>query len=183
VEALAAALDATPAQLDQLRWRAGLAPRGSGAPGQDDPTLTLVAEVLGSPSLTDAARDRLRQGIAQAVQQVQSPAVDRFPSAVLPSSSPSAAPPIAPPIAPPAPILSPDAPPDPRSTLLAGLAGGWQTLDEAAAELRVTGPYLLSLVQAGQLKAWMLPGGQPGSLTGLRVRREDVLALLQPVRV
>jgi transcriptional regulator with XRE-family HTH domain len=68
VEGLARAVEATPAQLDQLRWRAGLSPRGSGAPGQDDPTLTLVAEALGDGSLSPAARDRLRQAVARAVQ-------------------------------------------------------------------------------------------------------------------
>ena len=229
VEALAAALGATPAQLDQLRWRAGLAPRGSGAPGQDDPTLTLVAEALGSPSLADTARDHLRQSIAQAVQQVGQPAPQTSPWASSPGPGPlpfiasgghspvspaaegfhgrngwagntypspapqapiaSTFPPVAaqtlvtPTAAPQAPILSPEAPPDPRAALMAGLAGSWQTVDEAAAELRVTGAYLLSLVQAGQLRAWMLPGGQPGSLAGLRVRREDLLGLLQPVRL
>jgi hypothetical protein len=70
------------------------------------------------------------------------------------------------------------------------LLGGWQTVDEAAAELRVTSAYLLSLVQMGQLRAWALPGGalggagDPGgvqkSLAGVRLRRDDVLALLQP---
>src|SRR5688572_10888994 len=68
VEALAEAVGASPAQLDQLRWRAGLAPRGAGAPGQDDPTLTLVAEALGDPALTDRERDLLRQGIAHAAR-------------------------------------------------------------------------------------------------------------------
>src|SRR5687767_15171953 len=68
VEGLAAALGVSPAQLDQLRWRAGLTPRGAGAPGQDDPTLTLVAEALANPALTDPARDQLRRAIAQAVQ-------------------------------------------------------------------------------------------------------------------
>src|SRR5688572_25234909 len=68
VEALAAALGVSPAQLDQLRWRAGLTPHGAGAPGQDDPTLTLVAEALANPALTDPARDQLRRAIAQAVQ-------------------------------------------------------------------------------------------------------------------
>ncbi|MGH2370333.1 MAG: helix-turn-helix domain-containing protein, partial [Chloroflexota bacterium] len=67
VEALAAALDATPSQLDQLRWRAGLSPRGGGAPGQDDPTLTLVAEALSDESLPAAERDRLRRTIAEVV--------------------------------------------------------------------------------------------------------------------
>src|SRR5439155_399618 len=71
VEALAAALDATPSQLDQLRWRAGLAPRGNdaaGVPGEHDPTLTLVAEALAGAAIPAAERDRLRQAIAQAVQ-------------------------------------------------------------------------------------------------------------------
>ena len=81
------------------------------------------------------------------------------------------------------PLLSPEAPPDPRAQALASLLGAWQTVDEAAAELRVTSAYLLSLVQAGQLRAWALPGGTPGSLVGLRLRRDDVLALLQPVRL
>jgi excisionase family DNA binding protein len=80
-------------------------------------------------------------------------------------------------------VLSPEAPPDPRAHALANLLGGWQTVDEAAAELRVTSAYLLSLVQAGQLRAWALPGGAPGSLVGLRLRRDDILALLQPVRL
>src|SRR5262245_31048936 len=56
-EALAAALDATPSQLDQLRWRAGLAPRGdatAGVPGENDPTLTLVAEALASAAIPAA---------------------------------------------------------------------------------------------------------------------------------
>ena len=56
-------------------------------------------------------------------------------------------------------------------------------MDEAAAELRVTSAYLLSLVQAGHLRAWALPGSALGSLAGLRLRRDDVLALLQPVRL
>ena len=81
------------------------------------------------------------------------------------------------------PLLSPEAPPDPRASVLAGLLGGWQTVDEAAAELRVTSAYLLSLVQGGQLRAWALPGAPAGSLAGVRLRRDDVLALLQPVRL
>jgi excisionase family DNA binding protein len=89
--------------------------------------------------------------------------------------------------APPSPVgagvLNPEAPPDTRATMLAGLLGGWQTVDEAAAELRVTSAYLFSLVQAGQLRAWALPGGAQGSLAGVRLRRDDVLALLQPVRL
>jgi excisionase family DNA binding protein len=184
VEALAAALVATPAQLDQLRWRAGLTPRGTGAPGQDDPTLTLVAEALGNPALTDLARDQLRRAIAQAVRgPVGAPAATY-------GSPPSGAwgvAPVGPPVAPvqavAPPMLSPEAPPDTRATMLAGLLGGWQTVDEAAAELRVTSAYLLSLVQTGQLRAWALPGGAPGSLAGVRLRRDDVLALLQPVRL
>ena len=71
--------------------------------------------------------------------------------------------------------------PDGRSTLLAGLLGGWQTLDEASSELRVTPAYLWELIQGGYLRAWSLPGLPPGSAAGVRVRREDVLALLQPV--
>lgn len=66
--------------------------------------------------------------------------------------------------------------------MLAGLLSGWQTLDEAAAELRVTAAYLWELVQSGHLRAWALPGALPGAAAmGVRVRREDVLALLQPV--
>jgi excisionase family DNA binding protein len=80
-------------------------------------------------------------------------------------------------------MLSPEAPPDPRASVLTGLLGGWQTVDEAAAELRVTSAYLLSLVQGGQLRAWALPGAPAGSLAGVRLRRDDVLALLQPVRL
>jgi transcriptional regulator with XRE-family HTH domain len=229
VEALARALQATPAQLDQLRWRAGLAPAGTGAPGQDDPTLTLVAEALGSGALSATGRDRLRQAIAQAVQQSE-------PAAAPPAGSPPAgAPPVtsgpqagAPPAGlpsagspppgqpdwpqggwpqggwPPAPQASqvpqmpqmpqvpqvpqmpqvsapPQPVPDGRTSLLAGLLGGWQTLDEAAAELRVTAPYLWELIRAGYLKAWALPGLPQGGALGVRVRREDVLALLQPV--
>jgi transcriptional regulator with XRE-family HTH domain len=184
VEALARALQATPAQLDQLRWRAGLAPAGTGAPGQDDPTLTLVAEALGSGALSSTGRDRLRQAIAQAVQQTE-PAPS--PQAGWPQSGPPPAPqiPQAPPMppAPPMPQVSalPQPVPDGRTSLLAGLLGGWQTLDEAAAELRVTAPYLWELIQAGYLKAWALPGLPQSGALGVRVRREDVLALLQPV--
>ena len=183
VEALAAALGVSPAQLDQLRWRAGLTPRGAGAPGQDDPTLTLVAEALSNPALTDPARDQIRRAIAQAVQGPVS----------APWSAPAGPGTSAPPAYGPAfgagapgpipPTLTPEAPPDPRAQALASLLGGWQTVDEAAAELRVTSAYLLSLVQGGQLRAWALPGGVPGSLVGLRLRRDDVLALLQPVRL
>src|SRR5205814_2064519 len=70
VEALAAALTATPAQLDQLRWRAGLTPRGgetSPVPSGADPTLTLVVEALANASLPESERDRLRQAIVRAV--------------------------------------------------------------------------------------------------------------------
>ncbi|HXI18820.1 MAG TPA: helix-turn-helix domain-containing protein [Chloroflexota bacterium] len=191
VEALAAALGATPAQLDQLRWRAGLTPRGVGVPGNDDPTLTLVAEALGSPVLTDGARDQLRQAIAQAVHRTQGPQSTAWQGTQAPhwpqtSQAPhmAQAPQVSQtPSIPQAPVLSPDAPADPRGAMLAGLMGGWQTMDEAAAELRVTSTYLLSLVQAGQLRAWALPGGGPGSLVGLRLKREDLLALLQPVRL
>jgi transcriptional regulator with XRE-family HTH domain len=209
VEALAAALGVSPAQLDQLRWRAGLTPRGAGAPGQDDPTLTLVAEALSNPALTDPARDQLRRAIAQAVQgPVSAPwtapagfgapagpapgtpsgmaagyplpgAASGWPGAVGVASPASPVPPVLPQF----PTLSPEAPPDPRAQVLAGLLGGWQTVDEAAAELRVTSAYLFSLVQSGQLRAWALPGGAPGSLVGLRLRRDDLLALLQPVRM
>jgi hypothetical protein len=76
---------------------------------------------------------------------------------------------------------SPEPIPDGRATLLAGLLGGWQTLDEAAAELRVTSTYLWELVQAGQLRAWALPGAPAGTPNGVRLRREDVLGLLQPL--
>jgi transcriptional regulator with XRE-family HTH domain len=235
VEALAAALQATPAQLDQLRWRAGLTPKGQGAPGADDPTLTLVAEALGRPTLPDQVRDHLRQAIAQVVQAVAAgpaapgapgwaggqPAAPGWPvsptapspaaqppawstpgTAPLPAASwpyPPAAPagwipqaplpwPVVPgtqaaPAAATVPLPAPEPPADSRSALLAGLASSWQTLDEAAAELRVTPAYLLSLVQAGQLRAWSLPGAPAGSAVGLRVKREDLLALLQPVRV
>jgi hypothetical protein len=85
----------------------------------------------------------------------------------------------------PHPQLSPAAPSDPRASLLAGLLSGWQTLDEAAAELRVGGAYLWELVQAGHLRAWALPGalpGTPGWSAAVRLRREDVLALLQPIQ-
>ena len=218
VEALAAALGASPAQLDQLRWRAGLTPHGAGAPGQDDPTLTLVAEALANPGMTDPARDQLRRAIAQAIQgPVSAPwsgtgqaygGQSAAPSAVsagwsAPAGFGGQVPPVAPvppvppaapvfgasmagppvPGVPVAPLLSPEAPPDARAQALASLLGGWQTVDEAAAELRVTAAYLLSLVQVGQLRAWALPGGAPGSLTGLRLRRDDVLALFQPVRL
>ena len=94
VEALARALQATPAQLDQLRWRAGLAPAGTGAPGQDDPTLTLVAEALGSGALSPTGRDRLRQAIAQAVQQsepVTGPHASQLPGGAPPVSAGSQA--------------------------------------------------------------------------------------------
>jgi transcriptional regulator with XRE-family HTH domain len=258
VEALAAAVGATPAQLDQLRWRAGLAPRGAGAPGQDDPTLTLVAEALGDPSLTDRERDFLRQGIAQVARRATGPdngaplppglgsvngvgasgtppgpaapsgtrgyqagigswaspgvGVGAYPGAAAWYAAPGAGPAFGPvgvpggapgvgaavgPAAavgalphtwpagayPSAPAMVPEAPPDGRATLLAGLLGGWQTLEEAAAELRVMPAYLWDLVQTGQLKAWVLPGAPPGLPAGIRLRREDVLALLQPVQV
>lgn len=249
VEALAAALRATPAQIDQLRWRAGLTPRGDGAPGQDDPTLTLVAEALGDPALAAPARDQLRRVIAQIVAQAAPQGPPPYPGATsTPPSGPPAGPPLGvvpgaapahaapppsaypppaawqtPPQAPwqmpgagygyapgvpgvpsayPAPgayVASPEAPPDPRSALLAGMMGGWQTVDEAAAELRVTPAYLLSLVQAGLLRAWSLPGAtgpgapgvngsgagvtQTGVPVGLRFRREDVLGLLRPVQL
>ena len=221
VESLAAALGVSPAQLDQLRWRAGLTPRGSGAPGQDDPTLTLVAEALGNPALTDPARDQLRRAIAQAVQGpvgapafgaavpsggyaaglgaapgpwAGQPAGTSYPAGLgtapaspagpwaIPPAGNSAPIPPAPAMPPGAGVLSPEAPPDTRTTMLAGLLGGWQTVDEAAAELRVTSAYLLSLVQVGQLRAWALPGGLPGSPAGVRLRRDDVLALLQPLQ-
>ncbi len=174
VEALAAALEATPAQLDQLRWRAGLAPRGDGAPGQNDPTLTLVAEALADPSRSEAERERLRRAVAQAVQAGSGEAWGAAASA-------AATPPRRPPALASAGLPIPEPPPDTRPALLAGLLGGWQTLDEAAAELRVTSAYLWDLVQRGLLRAWALPGAPPGSPAGVRLRREDVLALLQPV--
>jgi transcriptional regulator with XRE-family HTH domain len=210
VEALAAALGATPAQVDQLRWRAGLAPRGGGAPGQDDATLTLVAEAIGDPALSAADRARLRRTIAQAVEigtrdkgletsgdpglaagfsssaamgaRSGPPASSghtvrhTLPSAAAPRPSVSAAPAATP-------SLVPEAPPDGRGELLAGLLGGWQTLDEAAAELRVASAYLWDLVQSGHLKAWALPGAGPGSPAGVRLRREDVLGLLRPIAI
>lgn len=191
VEALAAALGASPAQLDQLRWRAGLTPRGPGAPGQDDPTLTLAAEALTNPALTNLARDQLRRAIAQAVQGPVSAPGAWSASGTAGSVPPPFVPPMAPAMM--GPLASPDTPPDPRGQVLASLLGGWQTVDEAAAELRVTSAYLLSLVQSGQLRAWVLPGGgqggvgQPGGVqsspVGVRLRRDDVLALLQPVRL
>lgn len=201
VEALAAALGATPAQIDQLRWRAGLRPRGAGAPAPDDPTVTLVAEALGDPSLQDAARDRLRRAIAQAVMEEASPqhrppwdapasrAAAPPPAAATPLPASLAGTPYAHPALPPyaaPPPLSPDAPPDARGALLAGMLGGWQTVEEAAAELRVTPAYLLSLVRARQLSAWSLPGGQSPQVSataGLRLRREDVISLLRPVQL
>jgi hypothetical protein len=79
-------------------------------------------------------------------------------------------------------FAAPTAPvPDGRATLVAALLGGWQTLDEASAELRVTPGYLWELINGGYLRAWALPGLPPGTPTGVRVRREDVLALLQPL--
>jgi len=216
VEALARAMRATPAQLDQLRWRAGLAPGGGGAPGQDDPTLTMVAEALGDGALTATDRDRLRQAIAQVVQRPdtapqapqvpQVPQAPQAPQAMQPPPAPAYAPqapqpgpgaaapypgypayPPSPPYPPQAPPLTPPLPappapaPDGRATLLAGLIGGWQTLDEAAAELRVTGAYLWDLIQGGYLRAWALPGQPALNPAAVRLRREDVLALLQPV--
>ncbi len=191
VEALAAALAATPAQLDQLRWRAGLAPRGAGAPGQDDPTLTLVAEALADASLPAAERDRLRRAIASVVEgsRARADGLERRErggagAAVRPPPAPdpwhAGAEPPRSRLSTPLPA-SPEAPPDGRAALLAGLLGGWQTLDEAAAELRVTPAYLWELIQAGHLRAWTLPGAPPGSPLGVRVRRDDVLGLLQPV--
>lgn len=211
VEALAAALEATPAQLDQLRWRAGLTPRGSGAPGTDDPTLTLVAEALGDPALPEAQRDHLRRTIAQVVHNEREPAGaapdsragGRTPfdgagaaggwdvsgggvgGTPLPGVPPGvSAAPGAPSSArlPATPPVLAEAPPDGRAATLAALLGGWQTVDEAAGELRVPPSYVLTLVQSGQLRAWVLPGAPPGSPAGVRLRREDVLALLQPYR-
>jgi hypothetical protein len=78
-----------------------------------------------------------------------------------------------------APVAAPA--PDGRATLLSGLLGGWQTLDEAASELRVGGAYLWDLIQGGYLRAWALPGQPALNPAAVRVRREDVLALLQPV--
>ncbi len=227
VEALAEAVGATPAQLDQLRWRAGLSPRGSGAPGHDDATLTLVAEALGDESLPPAVRDRLRQVIAQVVQVpggsgqgaaggrpgIGSPsgAVPQAQAAVPPGagiagvagvglpgvgapgfgaavsggpggSVPSFAQPQGlPQGAAPQGTMAPEPVPDGRAALLSGLLGGWQTLDEAAAELRVTAAYLWELIQGGHLRAWALPGLPAGTPAGVRLRREDVLAMLQPV--
>lgn len=213
VEALAAALQATPAQLDQLRWRAGLSPRGDGAPGSGDPTLTLVAEALGAPDAPQEQRDQLRQGLAQVVEEWKRRKTETGTSGQAgffgtQDSHNSAPPPFfagqgianaplppAVPTAPAAPTASvpptltgfaglvPEAPPDGRATLLTAMMGGWQTVEEAASELRVTAAYLTSLVQSGHLKAWALPGAPAGSTVGLRLRREDVLALLQPIRV
>lgn len=187
IEALAGALDATPAQVDQLRWRAGLSPRGSGAPGQDDPTLTLVAEALGNDDLPPERRDHLRQTIAQVVQGAAAAgSADGSRGAPASGVSRPAPWPAAPlPAAPalPGPSIAPAAPPDGRSALVAGLLGGWQTLDEAAAELRVTPAYLWELVQLGHLRAWALPGAPPNNPLGVRLRRDDVLALLTPVAV
>ena len=207
VETLAAALGATPSQLDQLRWRAGLPPAAArqaeadpataggtaqpaGGGPHADPTLTLVAEVLAAGDLPPEARDRLRRAIAQAVQGTvafgPSPAVNTPASGVTPPA-PSTVPGWPPPspfaAPPPVPQLPPAAPPDPRAAVLAGLLSGWQTLDEAAAELRVTAAYLWELVQAGHLRAWALPGANPSTApAGVRVRREDLLALLQPLQ-
>ncbi|HEV2124966.1 MAG TPA: helix-turn-helix domain-containing protein [Chloroflexota bacterium] len=214
VEALAAALQATPAQLDQLRWRAGLSPRGDGAPGSGDPTLTLVAEALGAPDAPQEQRDQLRQGLAQVVEEWKRRKTETGTSGQAgffgtQGSHNSAPPPYGSgstpffaghgmanaPLPPTAPIAStpptlpnfaglvPEAPPDGRATMLAAMVGSWQTVEEAAAELRVTAAYLTSLVQSGHLKAWALPGAPAGSTVGLRLRREDVLALLQPIRV
>lgn len=211
VEALAAALQATPAQLDQLRWRAGLTPRGDGVPGSGDPTLTLVAEALADPGTPEQQRDRLRQGLARVVEEWKGRDAESgtsgqagffgiqgghgsavpvngtgttplfagqgMPNAPLPPASPAA------PVSSTLPGLVPEAPPDGRATMLAAMMGGWQTVEEASAELRVTAAYLISLVQSGHLKAWALPGAPAGSPVGLRLRREDVLALLQPVRL
>ncbi|MBI3970199.1 MAG: helix-turn-helix domain-containing protein [Chloroflexi bacterium] len=189
VEALAAALDATPAQLDQLRWRAGLSPRGAGAPGQHDPTLTLVAEAIGDPARTAAERDRLRRAIAHVVQEqgpeAGSPGSTAHRSGTAASASARSFPTNVEASQPKDPTVSaaplPEAAPDGRAALLAGLLGGWQTLDEAAAELRVTPAYVWELVQRGQLRAWTLPGAAVGSPAGIRLRREDILALLQPI--
>lgn len=191
VEALATAVDATPAQLDQLRWRAGVTPRGAGAPGHDDPTVTLLAEALGDPSLATAERDRLRRSVAQTVAQVVEAVASKGQSPrgkgqdVRPQKGYGQAgtwgPGGASVATPPRVSASPEPAPDARATLLAGLLGGWQTLDEAAAELRVAPPYLWELVQSGQLRAWALPGAPAGSPAGVRLRREDVLGLLQPV--
>ena len=204
VEALAAALGATPAQLDQMRWRAGLTPRGGGAPGQDDPTLTLVAEALGDTSLPAQERDRLRRTIAQVVGTAAPAAApearDKRPEArgsgrgagISGAARAAAAAGAggyddlgaffqAPRLGPAGPSPAPEPAPDGRAAVLAGLMGGWQTLDEAAAELRVTPAYVWSLVQSGRLRAWALPGAPAGSPAGVRLRREDLLALLQPV--
>jgi hypothetical protein len=47
--------------------------------------------------------------------------------------------------------------------------------------LRVTPGYLWELVQTGRLRAWALPGLASNNPAGVRLRREDVLALLQPL--
>jgi len=60
-------------------------------------------------------------------------------------------------------------------------AGGIVTLEAGASEIHVTPDYLWQLVQSGHLAAWVLPGTPVGSPVGVRLRREDVLALMSPL--
>ena len=151
-----------------------------------DPVLTLVADAMDAAD-APGVRDALRRSIAHAVQAVLAP--PPVPSPWLAPGIPSVHWPMPgsrargrPSLADALPLpVPPGAGTGPEVVAVNRFAGGVVTLEAAASEIHVTPDYLWQLVQSGHLAAWVLPGAPVGSSVGVRVRREDVLALMSPL--
>lgn len=151
-----------------------------------DPVLTLVADALDTAD-APGVREALRRSIAHAVQAVLAP--PPMPSPWIAPGTPSVHWPVPasrssgrPSGADALPLpAAPGAVAGPEVVSVNRFAGGIVTLEAGASEIHVTPDYLWQLVQAGHLAAWVLPGTPVGSPVGVRLRREDVLALMSPL--
>lgn len=151
-----------------------------------DPVLTLVADALDTADAL-GVRETLRRSIAHAVQAALAPPPPPSPWVApgtpsvhwpLPGSRSTVRPSVADALPYPTP---PGAVAGPEVVAVNRFAGGIVTLEAAASEIHVTPDYLWQLVQSGHLAAWVLPGTPVGSPVGVRLRREDVLALMSPL--
>ncbi len=151
-----------------------------------DPVLTLVADALDTAD-APGVREALRRSIAHAVQAALVPPPTPSPWVApgtpsvhwpVPASRSTGRPSGADALPQPTP---PGAVAGPEVVAVNRFAGGIVTLEAGASEIQVTPDYLWQLVQSGHLAAWVLPGTPVGSPVGVRLRREDVLALMSPL--
>lgn len=151
-----------------------------------DPVLTLVADALDTID-APGVREALRRSIAHAVQAALAPPPSPSPWVApgtpsvhwpVPGSRSTGRPSVADALPLPTP---PGAVAGPEVVAVNRFAGGIVTLEAGATEIHVTPNYLWQLVQCGHLVAWVLPGTPVGSPVGVRLRREDVLALMSPL--